>query len=298
LLAERIKIAMERYTYQSLAQGPNRIRLLRVSPGADDDEIKCEIFHYTLRVERASGLYEALSYVWGQESREPCRILLKNADDEQYQYLDVRSNLLAALRRLRDPDLLRVLWVDAIILRGYNSEILQPKRLLDACQDDASLDEAKKLAILIFLELNDPTPLVSDPTPLLTANTPALSVFSDLLKLSQKTDNEKNMVNSIIQESPDTCGESIYLILQERLSWGYPGTGWLSNMRDQSWTKWHKIVKQTDLCEVMVAHWNTNTKGVMSVLQFFLEEFAVSTESNQYLSGQMKVHSRKRSGCA
>jgi hypothetical protein len=107
---------MGRYIYSPLAQGPTHIRLLRVLPGADDDEIKCEIFHYTLRAERASALYEALSYVWGPESNEPCRIFLRNTDDEQYWYLDVRPNLLAALRRLRDPDLPRILWIDAICM--------------------------------------------------------------------------------------------------------------------------------------------------------------------------------------
>jgi hypothetical protein len=44
---------MERYTYPPLASELYRIRLLRLLPGSTEEDIRCEIFHYTLRVERA-----------------------------------------------------------------------------------------------------------------------------------------------------------------------------------------------------------------------------------------------------
>jgi hypothetical protein len=99
---------MERYSYQPLGPEPYSIRLLRLLPGSGENEIRCGIFHYALRTERAFGLYEALSYVWG-DADDTRRVLVRDQDDMEDRYLDVTINLFAALRRLRDPDLLRTL---------------------------------------------------------------------------------------------------------------------------------------------------------------------------------------------
>jgi hypothetical protein len=104
---------MEPYTYQTLGQGSNNIRLLQLLPDSPGSDIKCEIIHYTLRLERNHGLYGALSYVWG-EAVKPRRILVNDTQEKKSRYLDVTSNLYAALQQLRDPDFPRLLWVDAI----------------------------------------------------------------------------------------------------------------------------------------------------------------------------------------
>jgi len=104
---------MERYTYQSLGQGSNRFRLLRLLPGLPEDALQCEIIHYALNPKRGYGLYEALSYVWG-ESIMRQKILVNDAQSSQFRHLDVTSNLYAALQQLRDPGLPRILWIDAV----------------------------------------------------------------------------------------------------------------------------------------------------------------------------------------
>ena len=106
---------LQPYEYRPLRPGPNNIRLLQILPGAGDAQIFCHVFQYTLRTEKACGLYEAVSYVWG-DSADPHQIRVRNAEDEYYRTLSVTKNLFAALLRLRDADLPRTLWVDAICI--------------------------------------------------------------------------------------------------------------------------------------------------------------------------------------
>jgi hypothetical protein len=110
---------MQAYEYRPLRPGPNNIRLLQILPGTGDADVFCQVFQYTLRTEKAFGLYEALSYVWG-DSADPHQIRVKNAEDEHYRTFSVTKNLFAALLRLRDADLPRTLWVDAICINQNN----------------------------------------------------------------------------------------------------------------------------------------------------------------------------------
>jgi hypothetical protein len=55
---------MPRFTRLPLDDGCQEIRLIRLLPGAFDDDIQVEIFHEPLSEERIPE-YEALSYVWG-----------------------------------------------------------------------------------------------------------------------------------------------------------------------------------------------------------------------------------------
>lgn len=109
------------YLYQPLLAAPNSIRLLRLLPDTDEAEIRCEIFNYRLRAERSSGLYEALSYVWGN-SPECKRLFIGDGNGAQAYYLNVTTNLYAALRRLRDPDVERIIWIDAISINQEDIE--------------------------------------------------------------------------------------------------------------------------------------------------------------------------------
>lgn len=112
---------LQPYEYRHMRAGPNNIRLLQILPGTGDAEIFCQVFQYTLRIEKAFGLYEALSYVWG-DSTDPQQIYVKNAEDEQYCTFSVTRNLFAALRRLRDADLPRTVWIDAICINQNDLE--------------------------------------------------------------------------------------------------------------------------------------------------------------------------------
>jgi hypothetical protein len=66
-------------------------------------------------VHRRTHLYEALSYTWGGEEK-PYSITIKE------HKLDVTANLYAALLRLRDYSLERIIWVDAICIDQKNLE--------------------------------------------------------------------------------------------------------------------------------------------------------------------------------
>ncbi|GFN15000.1 HET domain-containing protein [Aspergillus tubingensis] len=77
-------------TYSELRLGPNTIRLVRLLPSEKDDTpIRCELFTYILPESTGrKHLYEALSYVWGSQT----------------------------LVHLRDNQLERILWIDAICI--------------------------------------------------------------------------------------------------------------------------------------------------------------------------------------
>ncbi|OAG06464.1 HET-domain-containing protein [Paraphaeosphaeria sporulosa] len=109
--------ARELYAYSPLLAHPNSIRLLRLLPASRaEDPIHCRIFNYSLTTpERTSHLYECLSYVWGSvEEKQTIRV---NGAE-----LAVTRNLCGALRRLRDPDLDRILWVDAVCINQDDLE--------------------------------------------------------------------------------------------------------------------------------------------------------------------------------
>jgi hypothetical protein len=110
---------LQKYEYRPLREGPNNIRLIQILPGVGDAGIVCQVFQYTLRNDKAFGLYESLSYVWGNFDN-PHDILVRNAEDSEYRTFKVTHNLYTALRRLRDPDLPRTFWIDAICINQHD----------------------------------------------------------------------------------------------------------------------------------------------------------------------------------
>ncbi|KAK4446269.1 heterokaryon incompatibility protein-domain-containing protein [Podospora aff. communis PSN243] len=98
-----------KFTYTPLPGGS--IRLLRLLPSHDSDSpIHCELIDYTLLSSpKQTHLFEAMSYAWGSADN-PKSIHVNGRN------LAVTCNLYAALARLRDHVLDRVLWVDAICI--------------------------------------------------------------------------------------------------------------------------------------------------------------------------------------
>ncbi|OOF90633.1 hypothetical protein ASPCADRAFT_519058, partial [Aspergillus carbonarius ITEM 5010] len=86
-------------------------RLIRLLPDEDKDApIRCELFSYNLsRSSNGGHLYEALSYVWGSPARS--RSIILNGCP-----FPITESLHTALLHLRDSQLDRVLWVDAICI--------------------------------------------------------------------------------------------------------------------------------------------------------------------------------------
>ncbi|KAK3339865.1 heterokaryon incompatibility protein-domain-containing protein, partial [Lasiosphaeria hispida] len=96
---------------------PGQIRLLRLMPHEGEDaDIECQLINYQLRdSSEGANLYEALSYVWGDECTGQS-ISINECD------VQVTANLHAALLRLRDRVFERVLWIDAICINQQDAD--------------------------------------------------------------------------------------------------------------------------------------------------------------------------------
>jgi hypothetical protein len=97
------------YEYSELPHGS--IRLLHLLPHKENGApIQCQLFDYPIqKTGEGPCLYEALSYCWGS-SHKPRRISIGD------RYLPVTESLYAALLRLRDRFIGRVIWADAICI--------------------------------------------------------------------------------------------------------------------------------------------------------------------------------------
>ncbi|KAF2193975.1 hypothetical protein K469DRAFT_709454 [Zopfia rhizophila CBS 207.26] len=115
---------MSQNHYSSLLSGPDSIRLLRLMPHEDDTApIECQLLNHSLKESsKGTHLYEALSYVWG-DSDNPRSISVDKHG------LSVTANLHAALSRLRDHSLERILWVDAVCIYLDRSRIKHCRKL-------------------------------------------------------------------------------------------------------------------------------------------------------------------------
>ncbi|KAB8254964.1 heterokaryon incompatibility protein-domain-containing protein [Aspergillus pseudonomiae] len=108
---------MSQYAYSRLPPGSETIRILRLLPSEDNTtQIQCQLVNYTLP-STSTGYhpYEALSYVWGSEST-PQSIRIDG------QILSVTKNLYTALLYLREHQLERLLWIDAICINQGDEE--------------------------------------------------------------------------------------------------------------------------------------------------------------------------------
>lgn len=117
---------MPRYEYSPLQTGSGSIRVLLLLPSTDDTaSINCQLINYALPTTCNGYLpYEALSYVWGSDSTPRC-IFLDGTT------LSITDNLYAALLHLRDHQLPRMLWVDAVCIsqqdeqeKGYQIQLM------------------------------------------------------------------------------------------------------------------------------------------------------------------------------
>lgn len=98
------------FVYSPLPHNRPVTRLLRLAPSVDQNAmIQCRIFEYDLEPRAEDHQYEALSYVWG-DAANTVEIQLNDLA------FHVTRNLHTALRHLRDRDIERVIWIDAICI--------------------------------------------------------------------------------------------------------------------------------------------------------------------------------------
>jgi hypothetical protein len=95
------------YEYQVLA--PGQIRLLQLMPGKTTDQLRCAVIHVSTSLNLPTLPYQALSYVWGTESRTQSLITIDGV-------LLITHSLEKALRRLRSDKHITTLWVDAVCI--------------------------------------------------------------------------------------------------------------------------------------------------------------------------------------
>ncbi|KAE8384977.1 heterokaryon incompatibility protein-domain-containing protein [Aspergillus alliaceus] len=108
---------MLQYKYSPLPTGSSIVRVLRLLPNEDNTiPINCQLIRYSLlTTDKGHHPYEALSYVWGSESKPQCIFIDGYA-------LRVTDNLYTALLHLRDHQLPRMLWVDAICINQQDNQ--------------------------------------------------------------------------------------------------------------------------------------------------------------------------------
>lgn len=104
------------YTYSHLPKG--NIRLLKLLPHRDiTGPLQCSLIDYPLQnlAENNHHLYDSLSYAWGSPEKHQS-ISIGDC------YLPITTNLHAALLRLRDRFLERIIWVDAICINQQDTD--------------------------------------------------------------------------------------------------------------------------------------------------------------------------------
>jgi hypothetical protein len=122
--------------YQYVPVTASEIRLLRISPGEMGDDMVCALKPTSLLDIKKSELsFQALSYAWGNRpadnqivlSNIPCLArphLLQNTSryhQNVTSLFSVRTNLLQALKRIRQKDTYMWLWVDAICINQQDN---------------------------------------------------------------------------------------------------------------------------------------------------------------------------------
>jgi hypothetical protein len=103
-LFEKPEEITEEYSYLALGS-PRHIRILTIQPDDFEEPIRCELE----AVPFDTAVYEALSYVWGNEIADKDIII-------SGKKFKVRDNVLSALRHFRKLAEQRPLWIDAICI--------------------------------------------------------------------------------------------------------------------------------------------------------------------------------------
>jgi hypothetical protein len=120
-------LAIPLYQYTPLF-GSDSIRILSLLPRMQGNDIKVRIHHKKVSSLR---ICETLSYEWGEPTRTK-HIFCEN------RVLMVTTNLLAALKRLRQPRKERLLWIDAVCINQEDlKERLQQVALMSAIYKSA-----------------------------------------------------------------------------------------------------------------------------------------------------------------
>ncbi|KAE8443190.1 hypothetical protein EG329_002289 [Mollisiaceae sp. DMI_Dod_QoI] len=98
--------------YQTLDTQAQEVRVLNIAPGTGTEMVECQLQHVKLGDPTIQ--YRALSYTWGPRHR--LQVIRLNG-----KLIHVTAGLEAALRRLRLPNQVQKLWVDALCINQKDS---------------------------------------------------------------------------------------------------------------------------------------------------------------------------------
>jgi hypothetical protein len=133
-----------RYQYEALEHQGRQIRLLTLLPSVDPGaDISCTLA--TAGLDRLPS-YEALSYVWGAIG-DTC----PNPVYIDGHAMIISTNLEAALRALRFPNMSRTLWIDAICINQNDMD----ERAIQVIFMGAVYSKAKSVTIWLGTSSDD-----------------------------------------------------------------------------------------------------------------------------------------------
>ncbi|CZR66362.1 uncharacterized protein PAC_16263 [Phialocephala subalpina] len=106
------------YKYDPLPMNGLLTRIIRLKPTTDPEaELQGEIFVANLDTAKGPLLrYEAISYTWEGQSPSPNHFIIFRCKDNILSRLNLTANTSAALRRVRLPNEVRYIWIDAICI--------------------------------------------------------------------------------------------------------------------------------------------------------------------------------------
>lgn len=139
-----LRLVSEKYVYTRL-ETTDHIRVIELLPSSsEDDRVCCRIHHSSHAKPILS--YTAISYVWGDD-REEVKIDI-SCDGRRAR---IPPNLHSALIRLRDPQISKFLWADAICIdQNPNAEGLAEKE-----QQVRMMDRTFSRAECVIIDLGD-----------------------------------------------------------------------------------------------------------------------------------------------
>ena len=120
----------------------HEVRLLFLHPGTGNEEIHYHLEHISLQGRRP--IYEALSYAWDHD-------IPANTIRGPHGCVSVGSNLHSALKQLRLPEVVRVLWTDYLCIDQSDVE----ERSLQVCIMGDVFSRAARVIIWLGEETQD-----------------------------------------------------------------------------------------------------------------------------------------------
>lgn len=112
------------YRYEPLQSDSREFRILSLLPGGAKDPLRIRLYTTTLPLESwEAPPYEALSYVWGEQSDQDhatVAVAPEDGSDKPDTYIELTRNLATCLPYLRYRRQPRALWIDTICIDQEN----------------------------------------------------------------------------------------------------------------------------------------------------------------------------------